>query len=463
MLENYSIVVTRYFVEIIAQSKQALVGLQKLELDLFQPTSKAKVDENKFTIEGLITLDDVGRLVEKGYKVLVKKQSTPESPATLETTSFRDWVGTTETRLRDVKERDSASFVASSPGYLTTEGIDAAIQHIAKLYPSLVQTIVLPHKTHEDRRCRAVKISADNAATRSGMLFLGGVHAREIVNPDALVNLALNLCHAYTTNMGLTLGGKSYDAKSLKQIVESLDLYIFPLVNPDGRAFVQAPNGDVWWRKNRNPNPGFEYQGVDLNRNYDFLWSSGIGTSSNPATEIYKGKQPSSEPETRNVIHLINDYQNINRVIDVHSYSELILYPWGDDENQTEDPDMNFKNPSYDGHRGHPGDSIYQEYIHKKDLEWYHTTGNRIRDAIAAVRGTIYQVQPSMNLYPTSATCHDFIYSLRYNGANRDIMAFTIETAKRFQPPFSEAMNIMSEISAGLLESCLVSSNTQEP
>ena len=159
--------------------------------------------------------------------------------------------------------------------------------------------------------------------------------------------------------------------------------------------------------------------GVDLNRNYKFLWSSGIGTSSSPATEIYKGKQPSSEPEIRNVIHLINSYQNINCVMDAHSYSELTLYPWGDDENQTEDPDMNFKNPSYDGYRGHPEDSIHQEYIHKKDLEWYQATGNRIRDAIAAVRGTVYEVQPSMKLYPTSATCHDFIYSLRYNGANR--------------------------------------------
>ena len=69
--------------------------------------------------------------------------------------------------------------------------------------------------------------------------------------------------------------------------------------------------------------------------------------------------------------------------MDVHSYSELILYPWGDDENQTADPDMNFKNPIYDGYRGHPGDSIYQEYIHKKDLQWYESTANRIQGAVA--------------------------------------------------------------------------------
>ena len=107
---------------------------------------------------------------------------------------------------------------------------------------------------------------------------MGGVHAREILNPDLLVKLALNLCEAYTSNIGLKFGEKSYSADDIKQIVENLELFLFPLVNPDGRSFVQAPNGDVWWRKNKNPNPGLPHRGVDLNRNYDFLWDSGIGT-----------------------------------------------------------------------------------------------------------------------------------------------------------------------------------------
>ncbi len=92
--------------------------------------------------------------------------------------------------------------------------------------------------------------------------------------------------------------------------------------------------------------------GVDLNRNYDFLWDSGIGTSTNSGTEIYRGKSPNSEPETRNVVEVLNKNQNIICVVDVHSYQQTILYPWGDDDNQTADPDMNFKNPGYDGGRG---------------------------------------------------------------------------------------------------------------
>jgi murein tripeptide amidase MpaA len=460
--------VTKYFVEVIASNKQQLINLQKFELDLFQPTAKS-INDKEFKIDGLISLDDINKLVENGYKVVVKNESTKKTPAVQETTSFQEWSETAKKRqevaMRGLKrekgeegegEPSESLFTLSFTGYLTSEGIDSALQYIAKSYSSLVQLIVLPEKTHEGRTSRAIKISVNNSTPKNGLLFLGGVHAREILNPDLLVKFALNLCEAYTSNTGMKFQDKSYSADDIKQIVENLELFLFPLVNPDGRSFVQAPNGDVWWRKNKNPNPGLPHKGVDLNRNYDFLWDSGIGTSTNSVTEIYRGKEASSEPETKNVLHLINKYQNISCVLDIHSYSELILYPWGDDENQIEDPDMNFRNPGYDGSRGHSGDSIYKEYIHKKDLDWYEATGKRIRNAIASVRGTVYESQPSVGLYPTSGTCHDYLYCLRYNGANRNIMGFTVETAKEFQPTYEEATNTMSEVSAGLIEVCKV-------
>jgi hypothetical protein len=92
----------------------------------------------------------------------------------------------------------------------------------------------------------------------------------------------------------------------------------------------------------------------------------------------------------------------------------------------------------------------------KKDLEWYQSTGKRIRNAIASVRRRVYEVEPGMGLYFTSGTCDDFVYTLRYNGANKNINGFTIEEGTRFQPDYSETTNIMSEVSAGLVESCLV-------
>jgi len=462
---------TKYFVEITASNKKQLVNLQKFELDLFPPTVKI-ADKDKFTIEGLITLDEVNKLVGNGYKVFVKKEAIKKTPAVEEIIPFQNFVEKREQSFREAKEKagtttsdvpPSSSLLLMPPsfdGYLSSAGIDSALQYTAKSYPDITELIVLPEKTHEKRTCKMIKIGKKNAISKNGILFLGGVHAREILNPDMLVKLSLDLCHAYTSKTGLTFGGKSYRDKNIQQIIETTELYIFPLVNPDGRSFVQSPAGDVWWRKNRNPNPGLQAPGVDLNRNYDFLWDSGIGTSTNPTKDIYRGGTSNSEPETKNVIHVINKYQNIRCLIDVHSYSELILYPWGDDENQTTDPDMNFRNPDYDGYRGHPDDSIYKEYIHKKDLDWYDSVGKKIRNAIAAVRGKVYEVQPSMNLYPTSGTCHDYVYTLKYNGANRHIMGYTIETATRFQPPYSEAVNVMSEVSAGLIEACLEHSDT---
>jgi hypothetical protein len=94
---------TKYFVEVTAPTKQALINLQKLELDLFPPTAKS-TDKNEFTIEGLVTSEDVNRLVQKGYKVLVKKESPTSTPAVSETASVSDWIGEAETTFKDEKK-----------------------------------------------------------------------------------------------------------------------------------------------------------------------------------------------------------------------------------------------------------------------------------------------------------------------------------------------------------------------
>lgn len=446
----------KYFVEIIASNKQQLVQLQKFELDLFSPTVKSI--ENEFSIEGLVTLDQVSKLVENGFKVIMKKEAVTKTPATEESMPFGNWVEIAEKGF-EVESKEGTTELSSSmlpfTGYLSSEGIDSAIRYISKNFPLITELITLPKKTHQGRICKTIKIGTKNNVSKKGILLIGGVHAREVVNADLLVKLAFSLCKAFDSKTGLTFGGKSFTFENIKQVVENIDLFVFPLANPDGRVYVQSPTGDVWWRKNRNPNPGLPAKGVDLNRNYDFLWHSGIGTSADPSSEIFKGTAPNSEPETKNVIHLVNTYNNIICVLDIHSYSELILYPWGDDETQTHDPDMNFLNPVYDGVRGHLGDSDYREYIHKKDLDSYIFMGNKIKNAISSVRGKNYKVIQSMNLYPTTGTCHDFLYSLKFNGVKRDIFGYTIETGTRFQPSYSEATKVMSEVSTGLVEICL--------
>ena len=108
---------------------------------------------------------------------------------------------------------------------------------------------------------------------------------------------------------------------------------------------------------------------------------------------------PFSEPETRNVRYMLEQHPHIQYMIDVHSFHEDILYPWGDYDDQTSKPSMNFSNPKYDDVRGFPEDNdtpkdrndpdgpddpdeptetLYKEYISKSDLRWFKSTGKII-------------------------------------------------------------------------------------
>lgn len=347
-------------------------------------------------------------------------------------------------------------------------GIDNLIVGIQNVYPEFCKVIAL-EPSREGRPIRAIKIGKGSSPTRRGVLFVGGIHARELINPDALVYFAFNLAYAYKQNKDFVLGGRTYTAALVKLIIEGMDIFILPLANPDGRAFVLAPNGDRMWRGNRAPNPGQACKGVDINRNFDFLWSSGIKTSTDPcnASQLYKGPSAFSEPETRNVRKLLDDFPHIVGMIDVHSYSEFIMYPWGDDENQTSNPSMNFTNPAFDGQRGVKGDA-YKEYIQQADLNWFVSSGNTMAQAIAAVRGKNYSVKQSVHLYPTSATSDDYCYSRHIvNSAKRKVLSYCIETAplvvkngvpnylESFQPPFPEASCIMEDVQPAFIEFCV--------
>jgi carboxypeptidase T len=444
---------------------------------MFRGTTK-KIDENKFTIEALLSLNEIGNLVENGYQVLVKEESSKKFRAPTQSVPFQKWFANTQNKLQIMNETHQEFIVGNK--YLDSEGFDKAHQYIFQTYQSIVDLIVLPEKSCEGRTINCLRIHAksdkDNGA-RNGILILGGVHAREIVNPDLLVTLSLNICNAYTSKTGLRIGNSLFDYELIKKMVEGLDIFIFPLVNPDGRVHVQSSeNGEPRWRKNMNPNPNSHDQcseqesegiksntGVDLNRNYDFLWSSGIGSRKKTCSINYRGSSPFSEPETKNVKYLVDNFPTIKWLIDVHSSGQTLLYPWGFDEDQNENPDMSFLNSSYDGMRGSLNDK-YKEYIRRKDLDMYLDLGNKMLNAIINVRNNNYTLQQSALTGLTSASSDDYCYSQSYIHPNdRRIMSYTLETANEFQPDFfEEGSDVIKEVSAGLLQFCLSLIETQK-
>ena len=136
-------------------------------------------------------------------------------------------------------------------------------------------------------------------------------------------------------------------------------------------------------------------------------------TSPDPCSVVFKGSRAFSEPETRNVRWLRDESESIGFLIDVHSHSELLLYPWGDNSSQSTDPNMNFRNPAYDGLRGDRTRG-YEEYIPLGDQAWLISAALDVRDAIASVRGHSYVVKPGVMLYPTSGTIKDYSYSRHF-------------------------------------------------
>jgi carboxypeptidase T len=98
------------------------------------------------------------------------------------------------------------------------------------------------------------------------------------------------------------------------------------LVNPDGLEY--SIYYYRYWRKNRRDNGDGSY-GVDLNRNYGYAWGwDDIGSSPVPASEIYRGPVPFSEPEIQAVRDLIAS-RKFEALISYHNFAQEILYPWG--------------------------------------------------------------------------------------------------------------------------------------
>jgi murein tripeptide amidase MpaA len=358
--------------------------------------------------------------------------------------------------------------------FLNVVEIESAVIALASTYPTVTQLITLPNRTAEGRTSHALRIGTSTCKS-SGVLLVSGTHAREWGGPDILVNLATDLLEAYTASTGLVYGGTSFSDIDVAKIVENIDLIVFPDLNPDGRHHSQTVYN--MWRKNRNPasSGGLASKiGVDLNRNYDFLWdyptafkpaavSSGTLASTDPSSFLFHGTAPFSEPETKNVKWLFDNYSKIRRFVDLHSFSGTILHSWGDDANQTTTPSMNFKNPAWNGQRGVDGDA-YAEFIDSSDLSMLQTLGNSTKAAIAGVRGQSYTVAQSFYLpgwgapYPTSGASDDWAFSRHYGDPSKPrVLGYVIEFNKNwneFFPTWTEMEKIILDVDAGLVRFC---------
>ncbi|XP_044172005.1 carboxypeptidase A2-like, partial [Acropora millepora] len=96
---------------------------------------------------------------------------------------------------------------------------------------------------------------------------------------------------------------------------------------------------DRFWRKNRSPNRGSKCVGTDLNRNWQFKWG-GLGASKDPCAVDYRGPAAMSEKEVKFLNGFLNsEAKRLVGYLDVHSYSQFWMIPWGSDMRNVADYD----------------------------------------------------------------------------------------------------------------------------
>ncbi|MCR9243932.1 MAG: M14 family zinc carboxypeptidase [bacterium] len=212
------------------------------------------------------------------------------------------------------KRAKAAGLDAPDPGYYTVAETEAEIDALVAAYPTLAAKVnlsTLPggSLTHENRPIWALKVS-DNATVdedEPAIVIASLHHARELNTGVVVIG-----------GMQRTLANYATDP-AVQAAVDEHEIYFVPLVNPDGVHHVW--NVYDFWRKNRRNN-GSNY-GVDLNRNFPFLWG-GCGSSTNTNSNIYRGPSPGSEPETQTMRNLIERLRP-EIYLDYHSYGQEVL------------------------------------------------------------------------------------------------------------------------------------------
>ncbi|HEU4882468.1 MAG TPA: M14 family metallopeptidase [Longimicrobium sp.] len=279
--------------------------------------------------------------------------------------------------------------------YHTPAQVDFEVSRFATRFPSLVQIVTLGNSL-EGRPIRAIKIS-DNPGTdepaEADVVFVALHHAREWLATETALFVAEQILMRYATD------------PQVQADVNDAQIWIVPVVNPDGYAHTVAVGGYRYWRKNRRNNGGGTF-GVDLNRNWGYQWGLLSGSSNVSSDDTYHGTGPFSEPELVVLRNFLDSRKaRLESFVSYHTFSELWLRPWS---YTTTDA---------------PGEqtlaSLYE----------------RSRDAIAAVHSHVYS--PTI-WYTSSGEATDWVWQ------EHRVAAFTPELRPAsgglsgFSPPASE-------------------------
>jgi carboxypeptidase T len=260
--------------------------------------------------------------------------------------------------------------LGSMGGFHTWNEVLENLDSMLARYPDLItaKAPIGDFLTSEGHPLYWVKIS-DNpnvSEDEPQVLYTGMHHAREAIGTEQLLFFMYYLLENYDTD------------PNVKELVDNRELYFIPVVNPDGYLYNQQtnPNGGGGWRKNRRNNGDGSF-GVDLNRNYGYMWGyDNEGSSPYTWDETYRGPEAFSEPETQAIRQFAEEH-DFKFAFNYHSYGNDYLYPFGYTEIYPPQPDHD----------------IFYAYAQSMTIE------------NGYVYGTPWEV-----LYPTNGDANDWLY-----------------------------------------------------
>jgi carboxypeptidase T len=287
-------------------------------------------------------------------------------------------------------------FPAGKEGYHSYAELTAEVAAVAAAHPDIVQRFSIG-QSYKGREIWAAKVS-DNVTVDEDepeVMFDAGHHSDEHMGTE----MTLRILHWLADGYGVD--------PRISDIVDTREIWIVFLMNPDGAEFDIKGGHFHFWRKNRQPTPGSSSIGTDLNRNYGYKWGGGGRTSTNPQAITYRGPAAFSSPEDRAMrdflaSRVIGGRQQIRAGISFHEYGRLVMWPYGYTKKNV------------------PSDMTTDD----------HAALAKIGRHMASTNG--YRPEQASDLYITSGTSRDFEY-----GSYR-IFSYTFELSVKDYPDDSK-------------------------
>ncbi|KAL2312667.1 Carboxypeptidase [Schizosaccharomyces pombe] len=205
--------------------------------------------------------------------------------------------------------------------YQNLESINSWLRLMASLYKDLSELVPVGI-TAEGRTILGLKLNgrhpSDNGEkirNKKVIIIQGGSHAREWIGIPSVCYAAWQLLAKYDSD------------GHVRKLLDKFEWIFIPVLNVDGYEYTWS--NDRLWSKNRQPLNNSECFGINLDAN----WAFGFNGNIDPCSNEYGGLSPFQANETMALFNLITEslsqeQKKVVGFLDVHSYSQSVLWPY---------------------------------------------------------------------------------------------------------------------------------------